>query len=261
MPTTACILHERLGLCRKCAAFDINLGCSQYVYGLSVAYSFLRAGVATRALVVTGDTMSHFVNPKDRALVPLMGDAGTATLLGEVPEGQGFFEFELGTDGTGHKHLMIPAGGTRMPISTETAVEQTDMEGNTRSLQNMYMNGVGVFHFAISTVPGAIRNLLEKASLKMDDIDLFLFHQSNKYMLDYLMKKLKIPAEKMLFYIEDVGNTSGSTIPVLLCDAMRAGKIRAGMTLMAVGFGVGLSWGATVFKWPDNALLTGGATA
>lgn len=257
MPTTACILHERFGLTRKCAAFDVNLGCSQYIYGLSIAYSMLCAGTASRALLVTGDTMSHYVNPRDRAVVPLMGDAGSATLIGEVPEGQGFLKFELGTDGTGHRNLMIPAGGARVPISLETAVEREDAEGNVRSQQNLYMNGVGIFHFAISTVPSAIRSVLDKASLSMDDIDLFLFHQANLYMLEYLMKKLKIPASKMHFFVENIGNTSGSTIPLLLTDAWRAGRIRPGMKVLAIGFGVGLSWGATVMQWPENALPLG----
>lgn len=257
MPTTACILHERLGLGRNCAAFDVNLGCSQYIYALSIAYSMLRAGTASRALVVTGDTMSNYVNPRDRAVVPLMGDAGSATLVGEVPEGQGFLQFELGTDGTGHRHLMIPAGGARIPISAETAIEQEDAEGNIRSKQNLFMNGVGIFHFAISTVPGAIRGVLEKASLTMDDIDLFLFHQANLYMLEYLMKKLKIPAAKMPFFVENIGNTSGSTIPLLLSNAWRAGRIRPGMKVLAIGFGVGLSWGATILQWPENALPAG----
>jgi 3-oxoacyl-[acyl-carrier-protein] synthase-3 len=254
MPTTACILHERLKLSKKCAAFDINLGCSQYVYGLSVAHSMLIAGLASRALVITGDTMSRYVNPRDRAVLPLMGDAGSATLIGEVPEGQGFLAFELGTDGTGHRHLMIPAGGSRLPKSADTAIEKIDSEGNVRSQENLYMNGVGIFHFAISTVPSTIENILTKLSMSNHDIDLFLFHQANKYMLDYLAKKLKIPAGKMHFFIEDIGNTSGSTIPLVLSDAWKAGKIRPGMTILAIGFGVGLSWGATVIRWPENAM-------
>ena len=254
MPTTACILHERLKLSRKCAAFDVNLGCSQYIYGLAIASSMLQSGVANRALIITGDTMSHYVHPRDRAVAPLMGDAGSATLLGEVPDGQGFLGFELGTDGSGHRHLMIPAGGARIPISAETAIASEDAEGNIRSQQNLYMNGVGIFHFAISTVPSAIKSVLAKLALAQEDIDLFLFHQANKYMIDYLLKKLKIPLEKTHFFLEDIGNTSGSTIPLVMTDAWRAGKLRPGMKVLAVGFGVGLSWGATVMVWPDTTL-------
>lgn len=253
MPTTACVLHDRLQLKRQCAAFDINLGCSQYIYALSVAHSMLLAGLASRALVLTGDTLSHALHPKDRAVVPLMGDAGSATLLGEATEGSGFLGFELGTDGSGSKYLMIPAGGARQPCTPETAIETTDAEGNVRSQQNLYMNGVAIFHFAISTVPKTVEALLAKLSLNMNDIDLFLFHQANKYMIEYLLKKMRIPSEKTHFYLEDVGNTSGSTLPLLLADACRAGKVMPGGNILAIGFGVGLSWAATVIRWPDNA--------
>jgi 3-oxoacyl-[acyl-carrier-protein] synthase-3 len=253
MPTTACILHDRLKLKQQCAAFDINLGCSQYIYALSIAHSMLVGGLAEKALVLTGDTMSHTLHPKDRAVVPLMGDAGSATLLGAVVEGTGFLGFELGTDGSGSKHLMIPAGGARQPLTPETAIEVTDSEGNVRTQRNLYMNGVAIFHFAISTVPKTVQALLTKLGLEMVDIDLFLFHQANKYMIEYLLKKMKIPAEKTHLYLEEVGNTSGSTIPLLLADAWREGKVKPGANILAMGFGVGLSWAATVIRWPENA--------
>jgi 3-oxoacyl-[acyl-carrier-protein] synthase III len=252
MPTTACIMHERLGLKKQCAAFDINLGCSQYIYGLSVAHSMLMSGCASRALVLTGDTMSRTVHPRDRSVVPLMGDGGSATLIGVVDAGEGFLGFELGTDGSGHQYLTIPAGGARMPISEKTRVEEQDAEGNVRTLENLHMNGAAIFHFAISVVPPTIKSILQKLSLSFEDIDVFLFHQANKFMLDYLVKKLKIPAEKTHFYIEDVGNTSGSTIPILLADAIQQDKIKAGNTVLAIGFGVGLSWAATVMRWPKK---------
>ncbi len=252
MPTTACILHDRLKLNTQCAAFDINLGCSQYVYALSVAHSMLISGLARRALVLTGDTMSQAVHPKDRAVVPLMGDAGSATLLGEASEGAGFLGFELGTDGSGYRYLMIPAGAARQPWTAEALIESTDAEGNVRAAQNLYMNGVAIFHFAISAVPRTVQALLAKLSLAMSDIDLFLFHQANKYMIDYLIKKMKIPLERTHMYLENVGNTSGSTIPLLLADAWCEGKVKPGANVLAIGFGVGLSWAATVIRWPEN---------
>jgi 3-oxoacyl-[acyl-carrier-protein] synthase-3 len=254
MPSTACILHERLKLSKKCAAFDVNLGCSQYVYALSIAHGMIISGSASRALVLTGDTMSRTVHPKDRSVVPLLGDGGSASLVDEVPAEQGFLGFELGTDGSGHQYLMIPAGGFRQPLSAETAKESVDEQGNVRTPQNLYMNGVAIFHFAITIVPETVHNLLARLSLTMADIDLFLFHQANKYMLEYLFKKMKIPPGKTHFFIEEIGNTSGSTIPILLTDAWRAGKIRPGALVLAIGFGVGLSWAATVIRWPDNAL-------
>jgi 3-oxoacyl-[acyl-carrier-protein] synthase-3 len=183
-----------------------------------------------------------------------MGDGGSATLIGKVPEGQGFQGFELGTDGAGHKYLMIPAGGYRNPCTPETATPETDAEGNTRSQQNLYMNGAAIFHFAITVVPKTVNSLLAKLSLTMDDIDLVLFHQANQYMLDYLVKKLKIPADKTHFFLAEIGNTSGSTMPTVLTEAWRAGKVKPGARILMMVFGVGLSWGATVMTWPENAL-------
>ncbi len=251
LPTTACLLHERLGLKTGCACFDLNLGCSQYVYALSVAHSMIQAGVASRALVLTGDTMSQTLNPMDRSIVPLLGDGGSATLVGKVPEGQGFLGFELNTDGTGNKYLMMPAGGFRKPISAETAIETTDAEGSVRSPQNLYMNGPAIFHFAISVVPKTVQSLVARLGLLPEQIDMYLFHQANRYMLDYLCKKLKVPPEMTHFFLEDVGNTSGSTMPILLSEAQRAGKIKPGALVLMIVFGVGLSWAATVIRWPD----------
>lgn len=253
LPSTACVLHHRLGLKRDCASFDINLGCSQYVYALAVVHGLISSGVASRALVLTGDTMSRTLHPMDRSVVPLLGDAGSASLVSQVPDGQGFLGFELGTDGSGYEYLMVPAGGFRMPLSPETAREETDADGNVRSRQHLYMNGAAIFHFAISVVPGAVQRLLARAGMTVDDVDLFLFHQANKYMLDYLLRKLKVPSEKAHFYLEDIGNTSGSSVPIVLTDAWRVGRVKPGALVLMVGFGVGLSWAATLVRWPENA--------
>jgi 3-oxoacyl-[acyl-carrier-protein] synthase III len=254
MPTTACILQDRLGLSKRCAAFDINLGCSQYIYGLSVAHSMIAAGVASRALVMTGDTMSRTLHPRDRSVVPLLGDGASATLLGSVPEGQGFLGFELGTDGSGHQYLMMPASGFRLPRSEHTAREVTDGEGNTRTQEHLFMNGAAIFHFAISVVPGTVLRLLDRHGFSVDDVDLFVFHQANRFMLDYLFKKMTIPLEKTHICMEEIGNTSGSTVPIALTDAWRAGKIRPGALVLMIAFGVGFSWGGTLVRWPEAAL-------
>lgn len=253
LPTTACVLHERLGLKQQCACFDINLGCSQYVYALSVAHSMIMAGVASKALVLTGDTLSRTLHPKDKAVVPLLADGGSATLVGRTAPGSGFLRFKLGTDGSGHRHLMIPASGFREPRSAETAREITDADGNVRTRETLFMNGAAIFHFSISVVPPTVTAILAEQQLRIEDVDLFLFHQANKYMLDYLVKKLKVPAEKTFFFLEDIGNTSGTTVPVVLREAWRAGKVGPGKIILLMGFGVGLSWAATVIRWPDNA--------
>lgn len=253
LPTTACVMHERLGLKKACAAFDINLGCSQYVYALAVAHGMISSGVASRALVTTGDTLTRTIHPKDRGIVPIMGDGGSASLIEQAPAGQGFLGFELGTDGSGHKYLMIPGGGFRQPKSAQTAVEVADAEGNVRAADNLYMNGAAIFHFAISTVPVTVNSLLQRLGLAVSDIDVFLFHQANKYMLEYLFRKLKIPPEKSHIYLEDVGNSSGTTVPAVLTEAWRAGKVRPGAKVLLMAFGVGLSWAAAVATWPENS--------
>jgi 3-oxoacyl-[acyl-carrier-protein] synthase III len=252
LPSTACILQERLGLPKSCACFDINLGCSQYVYGLAVAHSMMVAGLIRRALLLTGDTMSRLVHPQDRSVVPLLGDAGSATLLDSVDAGEGLLGFELGTDGAGHPYLILPAGGTRMPKSAQTAIEEKDQEGNVRTAEHLFMKGTAIFHFGITVVPQTIERILRKLGLEKDNIDLFLFHQANKYLLEYLFKKLKIPEERRHVFIEEVGNTSGSTLPLVLTDAWREGKIKPGSLVLLVSFGVGLSWGATVIRWPQK---------
>ena len=205
--------------------------------------------------MTTGDTVTHALHPNDRSVVPLMGDGGSATLLGRVPEGQGFLGFELGTDGTGSQYLIIPAGAARRPICAETAIETTDAEGNTRSPQNLYMNGPAIFHFAISTVPKTVQQLVTKLNLTVQDLDLVLFHQANQYMLDYLVKRLKIPPEKTHFHVAEIGNTSGTSMPVVLREAYCAGKIKPGSLVLMIVFGVGLSWAATVVRWADGENL------
>jgi 3-oxoacyl-[acyl-carrier-protein] synthase-3 len=251
LPTTACILQNKLGLEKSCAAFDINLGCSQYVYALGVAHSMISSGLATTALVLTGDTMSHTLHPMDRSVVPLLADAGSATLV-QATESAGFLGFDFGTDGSGAKYLMIPGGGAREPYSPETFVANIDEEGNTRSRGNLHMNGLVIFQFAIRIAPETVRKLLAKLSLQMEDIDLFLFHQANRFMIDYIVRKLKIPPDKTHFHLDEIGNTSGTSMPVVLAEAIRAGKVRPGSLVMMVVFGVGLSWAGTVIRWPGD---------
>jgi 3-oxoacyl-[acyl-carrier-protein] synthase-3 len=260
LPTTACILQNKLGLEKTCAAFDINLGCSQYVYALGVAHSMITAGLAKFALVLTGDTMSRTLHPLDRSVVPLLADAGSATLLGATDSG-GFLGFDFGTDGAGAPHLMIPAGGAREPYTAGSAIAHTDAEGNTRSRANMHMNGLAIFQFAIRIAPETVRKLLAKLSLSIDDIDLVLFHQANRYMIDYIVRKLKIDPDKTHFHLDDIGNTSGTSMPVVLAEAIRAGKVKPGSIVMMVVFGVGLSWAGTVIRWPGAPVTPEGNPA
>ena len=252
LPTTACMLQQRLQIPQHAAAFDINLGCSQYVYALSVAHSMIVAGLANRALVLTGDTVSRILHPNDRAVVPLFGDAGTATVIDRVPEGQGFLQFELGSDGSGAQYLIWPTSGLRIPKTAETAAETQDKMGAVRRKDDMFMDGKAIFVFTMKVVPKVVTQLLDKACLTTDDIDLFIFHQASEMIIQTSAKKLKIPQEKLHYKLHDIGNSGGSTVGIALTDAWLSGRIKPNMRILLCAFGVGLSWSATVVRWPEK---------
>jgi 3-oxoacyl-[acyl-carrier-protein] synthase III len=249
LPTTACILQHRLRLPKSIAAFDINLGCSQYVYSLSVAAGMLGGGLTERALVLTGDTVSRILNPLDRSVVPLFGDAGTATLIERVPDGTGFIAFDFGTDGAGAEALIWPASGLRIPRSPDTAREVTDKSGSVRSQNDMFMDGAAIFMFTMRTIPETVDRVLAKAKASLNDVDLFVFHQASKFIVDNAIRKLKIPREKVHMKLEDLGNSGGSTVGICLTDAIATGALKPGMKVLLSAFGVGLSWASAFCVW------------
>jgi 3-oxoacyl-[acyl-carrier-protein] synthase III len=253
IPTTAAVLHGKLGLGENCATFDINQACSAYPYALSVAYSMIASGVAHYALILNADTLTKLLHPMDRSLVVLHGDGAAATLLGPCAEGYGLEGFSLGTDGKGAQHLVVPAGGARKPCSPETRVETTDSAGCVHTDEHLSMNGPAVFHFSVYKVPETIRQAVEQANLTLDDIDLFVLHQANKTMIDLIYKSLRIPEDKRFYCIENVGNSSGPSSPVTLAEAWRQGRIRPGSRTLVCAFGAGLTWGTAVIHWPEDA--------
>jgi len=245
LPSTACILQDRLGIPKTSGAFDINLGCSGYVYGLSIAKGLIETGSAKCILFVTADTYSKYINPLDKSVRTLFGDAATATLIrgSKQPEPQ-IGPFVFGTDGSGAKDLIVEAGLFRRPKDAETSLTTTDHSGNVRSAENLYMNGANVMNFSLREVPRAVDCLLEKARISKDDVDYFVFHQANSFMLNALQRKLRIPKEKMPLVVEKTGNTVSSTIPLALNELDLLGDRQHGKKAMLVGFGVGLSWAA-----------------
>jgi 3-oxoacyl-[acyl-carrier-protein] synthase-3 len=248
-PTTACVMQDRLGLRTDCGAIDINQGCSGYIYGLALAKSLVEAGTAGNVLLITADTYTKFINRRDRSLLTLFGDGAAATLVGSVPaERQLIGPFILGTDGRGANQIIVKAGGLRCPPTPETAVEKEDASGNWRSDQNLFMDGADVFGFALRTVPEAMRQLLEKSGLNFDDVDFIVPHQANKFILERLRAKMKIPVEKFWIDMEQCGNTVSSTIPIALESALAQERIKQGDRVALVGFGVGYSWGATLVE-------------
>lgn len=254
LPTTACIVQERLKLSTSCGALDINLGCSGYVYGLSLAKGLIEANMAKNVLLITSDTYSKYIHPEDRSVRLLFGDGAAATLLaGSVGCAAPLIgPFVFGTDGTGANNLIVPAGGLKEPKSEETSHIAVDEQGNKRSRENLYMNGSEILNFALIQVPKAIEKLCERSGMEINHYDYFVFHQANQYMLEMLRRKLSIPKEKFSIQFSDCGNTVSSTIPIALKRDFEEGKIKAGDVIQLVGFGVGYSWGACNIKILNN---------
>ena len=245
LPTTACVIQNRLGLKKQSGAFDLNLGCSGYIYGLAVGKGLVDSGIAKNVLLITSETYTKHINPLDRSTRTIFGDGAAATLIGHG--GMEIGEFDLGTDGSGKDLLMVPAGGMRLPKSAETAVEYDD-NGNIRSQEQLYMDGTGVFEFTLREVPVSVNQILSKSSLTKDEIDMFVFHQANQFMLDFLRKQMKIDKEKFYQDFSDTGNTVCASIPIALKRAMDKNIVKSNQTILLCGFGVGLSWGSTIIR-------------
>lgn len=250
LPTTACVLQSKLGVPRTAGALDINLGCSGFVYGLSLAKGLIETGAARCVLLLTADTYSKYIHPMDKSVRTLFGDAAAATAItAEDSDHEYIGPFVFGTDGSGAKNLIVEAGLYRLPISYDTATEHVDASGNVRSQENLYMNGAEVLAFSLKEVPKAIDALLLKSGKTKEDLDLFVLHQANKFMLEALRKKLKLSEEKLPILMENCGNTVSSTIPVALYMLRQQGLLARGKQLMLVGFGVGYSWAAAMLNF------------
>lgn len=252
LPTTACIVQKALGLKDSIGALDFNLGCSGYIYGLQMAYSLISAGQARNVLLITSEKYSKYIHPQDKSTRTIFGDAASATLI-SAEDGCAILDsFDVGTDGSGSQNLIVPAGGDALPISDETGAEKTDEGGNIRSLNNIYMNGPEIFTFTLDAVPLTVGRLLDKVSLPMDDIDFFVLHQANKFMLETLRIRMNIPEEKFLIDMEEYGNTVSSTIPIVLANARKRSVFFDGAKIIMVGFGVGYSWGTALMTWKEQ---------
>jgi 3-oxoacyl-[acyl-carrier-protein] synthase-3 len=243
LPTTACIIQEKLGLETSIGALDFNLGCSGFVYGLSLAKGLIAGEMAKNILLITSETYSKFIHPKDKSNKTIFGDAAAATLITSEKGFCSIGNFIFGTDGKGAENLIVKQGGMRFPVSNENE-DKVDEFGNVRNDKNLFMNGTEIFNFTGEFVPKLTEAILEKSNLTKDDIDLFVFHQANKYMLNHLRKKIKIPEEKFFIAMEDCGNTVSSTIPIALYEAQKQGKIGDSKNIILAGFGVGYSWAA-----------------
>ena len=238
LPTSACLMQHRLGIPQTVGALDFNLGCSGFIYGLGLAKGLVETGQAKNVLLLTGETYSKLLTPDDKATRTLFGDAGSATLVSAADSDfEQIGPFIYGTDGGGGEHLMVRQGGMRHP-----GPPLTDSAG-------LCMNGGEIFTFSVREVSRAVETLMERTGTNRDNIDLFIFHQANGYMLEFLRKKCQIPEEKFYTCYATTGNTVSNTIPIALHHALAEGRIQSGSTVMFVGFGVGLSWGACLAKF------------
>lgn len=244
LPTTACILQDKLNIPTSAGALDINLGCSGYIYGLALAKGLIAGNMAKNILLITAETYNKYIHKEDKGNRSIFGDAAAATLVST----SGFAaieNFDFGTDGSGAKNLIVKNGGMRNPKSGKDFV--LDDSGAILSDDHLYMNGGEIFSFSQKNVPIVVENVLNINHLEKDDIDLFVFHQANKYMLNFLRKKIKIPKEKFHIHMESTGNTVSSSIPLALKNAVDEDEsMLSGKKLMLVGFGVGYSWGGVV---------------
>lgn len=248
LPTTACLVQNRLGLPTTTGALDYNLGCSGFVYGLALVQGLLSVGTVSKILLIMSETYSRHIHPQDKSTRTIFGDAAAAVLL-EKKDLAGIGKFVLGTDGSGAAHLAVPSGGMALPRSTETSEAKVDESGNVRALENLYMNGPEIFSFTLRVVPQLILQTLEKNMLSLADIDLYVFHQANRFILENLRDRLEIPKERFYINVEEIGNTVSATIPIALRDASDQGLIKEGAKVLIAGFGVGYSWGATVLTF------------
>ena len=238
-PSTACIVQEKLG-CKNAAAFDLSAACSGFIYGLSVAYSFVKSGIYKKILLIGTESMSRILDWEDRSTCILFGDGAGAVVIGEVPDGKGILQTELGSDGSGAEHLLVPAGGSKCPITKEVLDER---------LQYLKMEGSEVFKFAVRKIEEVSKSVLEKSELRSEDINYLIPHQANTRIIDSAIKKLKISSEKVYVNLSKYGNMSAASIPVALDEAVKEGKINDGDNILLVGFGGGLTWGASILKW------------
>ncbi len=238
-PSTACIVQDAIGA-KRAAAFDLSAACPGWIYGLVMAQQTIATGMNQCVLVIGVEMLSKVVDWTDRNTCVLFGDAAGAAILQPVSEGKGILSSVLGSEGAGGQHLLLPAGGSRNPTSAETVESK---------LHFVKMNGQEVFKFAVRVMNEATAEVLEKAGHTVKDLDLLVPHQANQRIIDGAIKRLEIDPEKVIVNLDRYGNTSSASIPVALCEALEAGRLKDGDLLACVSFGAGLVWGAVALRW------------
>ena len=237
LPTTACLLQDRLALRKNIGALDFNLGCSGFVYGLAMANGLLQSKIAKSILLVTSETYSKHLNKEDKGNRSIFGDASASCIV-ELDEDSAAMKFVLGTDGSGAENLIVKKGGFKKDYSIN--------ENTAFPPENLYMNGPEIFNFTIENIPGLVNDTLVENEIALEEVDYFIFHQANSFMLKYLRKKIKIPVDKFYIGMSETGNTVSATIPIALKDALDQHLIKEGDKVLIAGFGVGYSMASTI---------------
>ncbi|WP_196213157.1 3-oxoacyl-ACP synthase III family protein [Bacteroides cellulosilyticus] len=246
LPSTACVLQNRLGIPKNSGAFDYNLGCSGCVYGLALAKGLILAGIARNILLLTSETYNKYLHPQDKSNRSIFGDGAAACLISSDGMAE-IGDFVMGTDGNGAENLIVKTGASR--YKNRTGYSDEDDEGHLRYDDYLYMNGGAIFNFTLDAVPLMLKQVLEKNAIKKEEIDYFVFHQANKFMLNTIRKVCVLPKEKYYINLSETGNTVSSTILIGLKDCLTNEIIHKDMQVMIAGFGVGLSWAGTVLKF------------
>ncbi len=241
LPTTACLMQERLGLPTHCGALDFNLGCSGFVYGLAMADGLIRTGATKRILLITAETYSRYIDAEDRSLRTIFGDGAAATLI-EASDTPTLRAFQFGTDGTGADTLLATSGGAR------PAEDAHKPRHRKRWKSDLYMDGPSLMSFTVGKIPGLVENIIAEAKATREDIGLFLFHQATRKMLEQLQTRLDLDSDRLPIMLERCGNTVSSTIPILIDDLRQSGQLDETKDNMLVGFGVGWSWAGCMWR-------------
>ena len=246
LPSTACVLQDRLGIPTSAGAFDYNLGCSGCIYGMAMAKGLITAGIAKNVLLLTAETYNKYLHPSDKSNRSIFGDGAAACLIST----DGFArigDFVLGTDGSGANSLIVKTGAARQKQATGQWVE--DEEEHVWRDDYLYMNGGAIFNFTLDAVPEMMKHILEKNGMTKDEVDYYVFHQANKFMLNTIRKVCVLPKDKFFVNLAETGNTVSSTVMIGLKNCLDDGTIKSGDKVMVTGFGVGLSWGGTILKF------------
>ncbi len=248
MPSNSFLLQKEFNFNEEIICYDFNHACSGYVYGLMMANSFINSGIARCVLLINSDTYSKYINPLDRSTRVLFGDGAAASVIEGGDSRIGIQDIIVASFGQGYNKFIIPAGGARLPKSDLTSVELTDFVGNTRSQNDINMDGMAVWTFINSKVPGQIIKLLNRNNLDIKRVDLFVFHQASLMTLESLIKILNIDESKVFINLKNIGNTVSASIPIAIKDAIDKGKFKKNQIVLICGFGVGLSYGTVLLK-------------